>query len=88
MITCGIFYTFTLFYALFYCTPRSFIWNKLQNGTCMASAKKGIVSLFTASINIALDVAMLLLPTASLWKVHIDRKRKIQITCLFGLGIS
>lgn len=75
---------FLLFWATFYCSPRSRIWNKLQPGTCRTQAP-GIV--FSACFNIVTDVVILLLPTTSLWKLKIPLKKKIQITLLFGTGI-
>jgi len=84
IISSGILYAFSTFYSTFYCKPRSFIWNKLQAGKCR---KNEPLIIFTAAFNIVVDAAMLLLPTLSLWKLQIDTKKKIQITCMFGMGI-
>lgn len=39
-----------------------------------------------AIINILLDVVILCLPQARIWKLHLSRKRRILVSLLFMLG--
>jgi len=39
------------------------------------------------SINVALDVWMMILPMTQLWKIGIKQKKKFGIIAMFGVGV-
>lgn len=77
-------YTAFMFWTLFYCSPRTKIWNKLENGTCM---DVNIILFSQGGFNILSDVVVLLLPISSLWQLHVPLAKKIFITLMFGTGL-
>jgi hypothetical protein len=83
--TCTTFYAATTILTIFACTPREKIWNKLYIGGHCMNYRAIIVS--TAIFNIISDVAILLLPVTSVWKLQIPAKRKVAIIMLFGTGL-
>ncbi|KAI4217415.1 MAG: hypothetical protein LQ351_000010 [Letrouitia transgressa] len=65
------------------CTPRSKIWDKEIPGRCVDRSK-----LFTSSgiFNTVTDVIILLIPVKVVWKLQIDKKRKLGIILVFTVG--
>jgi hypothetical protein len=67
----------------FCCTPLHYFWDRLGTGTCID------ILLFTrleSVTNIVSDVAMLLLPLPTIWKLQISRSLKIGLLCTFAMG--
>lgn len=80
-----IFYTVFMFWTLFYCKPRQMIWNKLTpGGKCHDHSP---IVLSQGAFNMASDIVILLLPTSSLWHLHVPLGRKVLITALFATGL-
>ncbi|OAL47158.1 hypothetical protein IQ07DRAFT_634150 [Pyrenochaeta sp. DS3sAY3a] len=77
-------YTAFTFWTLFYCSPRTMIWNKLEMGTCM---DVNIILFSQGGFNILSDVVVLLLPISSLWQLNVPLAKKIFITLMFGTGL-
>lgn len=77
----------TLLTYLLGCRPLSYFWDGWDGehqGYCVN------VTAFTwahAAINVALDLWMLALPASQVWKLNVNRKRKIAIFTMFGFGI-
>ena len=46
-----------------------------------------VVSFTTASLNLALDVAIFLLPIPVVWGLQMVTSRKIAVTAIFGMGL-
>lgn len=69
------------------CMPLSFFWNmwdRQHDGHCIN------INGFAwahAGINIALDVWMLALPASQVWKLNVNRRRKVGILAMFGFGL-
>ncbi|KAF2267550.1 hypothetical protein CC78DRAFT_576918 [Lojkania enalia] len=82
---CTIFYIVTTFLTVYACNPREKIWDKLMLGGHCLNYRGIIVS--TACFNILSDVAILLLPVTTVWKLRIPTKKKIAISLLFGTGL-
>ncbi|KAI1129660.1 hypothetical protein F5Y10DRAFT_263886 [Nemania abortiva] len=52
--------------------------------TCSPGAE--ILDLFSASINLVLDIAILLLPQRVIWKLQMSRRRRMGISFVFAIG--
>jgi hypothetical protein len=80
----------TIFSALFIgivamaCNPRSKIWNPFEPGTCINFIAMMEVS---GGINIAVDLVILIIPIKATWQLHMERRRKISVSVVFGAGI-
>ena len=72
-----------IFAGTFLCRPMAKLWNPQLPGVCM-SAEAYWVS--AASINIALDFFVLLLPLPAITALHLPRRHKICIMLVFSLG--
>jgi hypothetical protein len=79
-----IFYAVFMFWTAFYCYPRKMIWDKFSGGTCHDHSP---IVMWQGSFNMASDIIILLLPTASLWQLNVPLARKMVITLLFGTGL-
>lgn len=86
IIACFIFYTVFTFWTAFYCYPREMIWNKFLQPAGKCHDHSPIV-MNQGAFNMASDIIILLLPTASLWQLNVPLARKIVITLLFGTGL-
>jgi hypothetical protein len=85
MVATFIAYVIFMFWTLFYCTPRRMIWYKLiPGGKCHDISD---IILAQGAFNMASDIVVLLLPTASLWQLSVPLARKIYITLLFATGL-
>lgn len=81
-----IFYVVDMFFTIFACSPREKIWNKFYiGGHCPINYNAIIIA--TAIFNIISDIAILILPVRSVWKLRMARKKKIGITLLFATGL-
>ena len=70
---------------IFACTPREKFWNPLiTEGHCL---NQKIAVLILALLNIITDVAILLLPAWTIWKLQIPRRKRIGIILLFATGL-
>jgi hypothetical protein len=79
------FYIITTFISLFLCFPREMIWNKfIKEGHCI---NQDATIMFTALFNITSDIAILVLPVRSVWKLRIPLRKRIGISLLFATGI-
>jgi hypothetical protein len=85
MVICAILYTVTTFMYIFACTPREKIWNKLYTGGhCIKGY--GATILFTAFLNILLNVAILVLPIRSVWILSLFSKKRVKVFLFFCVG--
>lgn len=67
----------------FACTPIHAFWDKSIDGRCIDF--KTLMFSITAP-NVGLDVILLVLPLIPLWKLKLDRPRKIALMSVFILG--
>ena len=70
---------------LLQCTPVSFFWNKEQPGHCIPNALITI-GMTNGVLSFVGDLVILCMPLPMVWKLQIDRKRKIALTGMFLLG--
>lgn len=66
------------------CQPLSYTWDKSISGHC-GNILAGYIS--SAGINVALDVAVIVLPMRILWKLQMRLSKKLLISGIFGLSI-
>jgi hypothetical protein len=85
--TVTIYYTTTTFLTIFVCTPREKIWNRLYiGGHCLLNATLGL-TFSTTIFNVVSDVAILLLPVTTVWRMAIPMRKKLSISLMFGTGL-
>jgi hypothetical protein len=70
---------------VFQCTPVSYFWNKNQPGTCIPNALITI-GMTNGVLSFVGDLAILCLPLPMVWKLQIDKKRKLALIGMFLLG--
>jgi len=80
----AIFYTVTIFVMIFACTPRSKIWNRFEEGTCVNVFAVTVASSF---FNFLLDLVMLGMPQGIIWRLQLSTKKKVAISLLFAVGV-
>jgi hypothetical protein len=78
-------YVIFMFWTLFYCTPRRMIWFKLIPGGKCHDVNDIILA--QGAFNVASDIIILFLPTASLWQLSVPLAKKIFITLMFATGL-
>ncbi|KAJ0335251.1 hypothetical protein COL922a_009516 [Colletotrichum nupharicola] len=69
------------------CQPINFFWNGWDGeheGTCLDLNRVGLGHV---ALNITLDIVMLLLPITQLYKLQMDRKKKLGVMAMFLVGI-
>ncbi|EQB58540.1 hypothetical protein CGLO_01210 [Colletotrichum gloeosporioides Cg-14] len=66
------------------CTPHNAIWEFYVPSKCFALPK---VMLTSASVQVATDIVMVLLPQRIIWGLQMNLQRKIGISIIFGVGI-
>jgi len=88
-----ILYGFIVFIALFFigflisiitlCQPFSRYWNVLGPGHCGSLSGSQVA---TSSINTVVDLAIVLLPLPVIWRLQMQRQKKIKIIGIFAVG--
>ena len=78
------FYIIATFIEIFQCKPMRKIYLPLLPGSCINQRNSQIAS---GAINVISDVAILILPIASVWKLRVYRKGKIGLFLIFGFGL-
>lgn len=78
-----LFYVSTSIVKFAQCSPRPKIWNPQLPGTCI-----NINDLLNTSgmFNFVTDVLILLIPVKAVWKLHMKKKKKLQIVAIFTVG--
>ncbi|VUC32030.1 unnamed protein product [Clonostachys rosea] len=67
------------------CIPQAHIWDKtLAGGKCIN--EKALVT-STCIINLISDVLILVVPQSIIWKLNMNKARKIGISIIFGVGL-
>lgn len=66
------------------CRPHNAIWEFYVPSKCYSLPK---VMLTSASVQVATDFMMVLLPQRVIWTLHMNLQKKMGIALLFGVGI-
>ena len=69
--------------AIAQCLPIQHYWQRLGPGHCIRSSNFYIV---LDSVDLATDLAILVLPIPSIWQIQIRQSRKISLSVVFSLG--
>ena len=73
------------FAILFQCHPIAFYWDlTIPDGRCENQTN---IFLATATLNLFLDVIIVLMPIPVVWSLQMSTVRKIAVTAIFGMGI-
>ncbi|KAJ5562498.1 Integral membrane protein [Penicillium sp. DV-2018c] len=79
----GVYGTWAIISAFFNCVPVAKFWDTSLKGFCLS--KKGLW-FSNASMHIATDIAILIIPIPALMAVDLPRRQKIALMIMFGLG--
>lgn len=83
IVVISLFYTVEFFFAVIQCSPHARQWNRKIPGKCIGSSN----IVWTAGFNVITDVAILILPLASIWRLQMSYKNKIGVSLIFSTGI-
>ena len=80
-----LFYVSDTIATTFQCVPRKKIWRPHTPGHCL-----NLIAhvLRTAVANVCSDIFIAGLPIKAVWRLQMPMKRKIQISAIFGIGLS
>ncbi|PCG98318.1 hypothetical protein PENOC_063800 [Penicillium occitanis (nom. inval.)] len=71
--------------SLSYCRPFAYIWDKTIDGKCTNVVANEISS---AAINMALDLAIAMLPLPGIWALQLPARKKIEMGIMFSFGLA
>ncbi len=69
--------------AIFICTPISYFWTRTGKGHCINEILMFYIS---AALTVLADVLILLLPMPIIWRLQMQRSKKIGVMAIFLLG--
>ncbi|KAI1476073.1 hypothetical protein F4774DRAFT_428487 [Daldinia eschscholtzii] len=67
------------------CIPMKRIWDKSFPGEC--NLDEGVLEIGSASLNLALDVFILVLPQPIIWRLHMPKIKRMGVSVIFTIGI-
>ncbi|KAI4289418.1 MAG: hypothetical protein L6R35_001308 [Caloplaca aegaea] len=80
-----LYYVVVSFLVLLMCNPREAIWNPyLENVKCLDTRALKITS---ASFNLISDLAILFIPIFTVWRLQMQRKKKLMTIAVFTSGL-
>ncbi|KAF2011409.1 hypothetical protein BU24DRAFT_435871 [Aaosphaeria arxii CBS 175.79] len=79
----------TTIYEFFHCDPIAMNWKptKIEGGHCKAQSNITGFSFALSAVSIVTDWFCALIPIPLLWKVQMDKRIKMSVVALLGLGI-
>ncbi|EED12777.1 integral membrane protein [Talaromyces stipitatus ATCC 10500] len=69
------------------CRPLSTFWNHDVSGTCWSPSVQQDTGFFQGSVCSAVDLTLAVFPASMFWNLNMERKKKIFLSCLMGLGV-
>ena len=75
-----------LFVTVFECHPVSFFWNRDQKGQCLDMDVIIGLTYFYSAVNAICDFTFGLLPIFLVWNLQMDRRMKIILIPILGMG--
>ncbi|KAL9012582.1 MAG: hypothetical protein Q9173_002664 [Seirophora scorigena] len=69
---------------LLICKPIEFNWDKSLDGRCGSTVGEEIAF---AAVNMVIDGVIVFLPTPVIWRLQMPVRKKIGVSCMFGLGL-
>ena len=79
-----LFYTAGIITLNLVCIPQKKIWESIVPGKCI---DRNPNDLFSASLSLVIDLAILLLPQKAIWDLHMTRNKKLGVAVVFAVGI-
>jgi hypothetical protein len=80
-----IYYTASIIFNQFICSPREKIWDKtIPGGHCVDNNISDITS---GVINLVSDVMILILPQSIIWKLNMPLKDRLGLAFIFCIGV-
>lgn len=80
-----VFYIIGFFVTLLICLPREALWNPyIRNIKCLNAVAAELAS---AVFNVVSDFAILILPISMVWKLQMQRKKKLAVSAVFATGV-
>lgn len=91
LVIVGLFYGAYFFIALFACQPVEYVWERYDltpttSGKCNPSVAATAISYIATVMNCAADWMLAILPATVVWKAQLDRRTKISISIILGIG--
>lgn len=91
LVIVGVFYGAYFFIAIFACQPVEYVWERYDpvppaNGKCNPSVAATSISYIATVLNCVADWMLAILPATVVWKAQLDRKTKISISIILGIG--
>lgn len=71
--------------SLLLCRPLKANWDPTVEGHCGSTKASYLV---VHIMNLILDVAVAITPIPQLWKLHMARRKKIELSVMFALGTA
>ncbi len=65
------------------CTPLAHYWDPTVPGKCI---NEYVYYLFGTALNVAIDLAILILPMPVIWSLQMPRKQQLWVSGIFALG--
>ncbi|KAI1162623.1 hypothetical protein F5B18DRAFT_368850 [Nemania serpens] len=66
------------------CIPFKKIWDRLTPGKCVDTTPLNVTS---ASLNLFVDIFILVLPQRTIWKLHMSFREKLGVAVVFAVGL-
>lgn len=80
-----LYYVIALFIAIFECTPVAYYWNKsIAGGTCINQNR---FYRWNGVANLLIDFMILSLTLPMVWRLNLEIRQKISLSCIFLLGM-
>ncbi|KAL8913221.1 MAG: hypothetical protein Q9171_001935 [Xanthocarpia ochracea] len=79
----GLYTVIQSFLIIFQCKPFKGAWDPNIEAVCI---NLSVMSIVTASLNVATDVITLTLPLPLVWRLHLPRAQRLQVCGIFLLG--
>lgn len=84
---CAAYLCATIPATIWQCTPLPYVWTSWTGETQGSCVNVFILTWCASSINILLDIIVILLPIPHILKLTLSRKKKIQIVGMFCVGL-
>lgn len=80
-----VFYSVVIVVANLMCIPMQRIWDKTVDGKC--NSDESFLNILSASLNLAFDIFILVLPQPVIWKLYMPKTKKMGVSVVFTIGI-
>ncbi|RAL11831.1 uncharacterized protein BO97DRAFT_453454 [Aspergillus homomorphus CBS 101889] len=69
------------------CSPMRKFWDSRVPGSCWPATVQRDMGYFQGSVCSAVDLVLAAFPASMFWGLNMEKKRKISLSCLMGLGV-